>query len=236
MSLRSARDGFLEGYRIVLRSPTTAGPEEVLAALRRTGTFRSPFAHEGAAMAWTLRAERETDGSGGADALRRAAAAPWQPFLSLGVGCALSKLGRPNPTDVLECDGYGFQTGLLRGPWWKPSAVLDGRECPSRRAAIARGYGRALWFLTGGDAAVCARLVEGSPDAEHLWRGVGTACTFAGDPRDHAQILAAKAGGHLAGLRAGAQRALELWMSLGAPPAHAVRVAAMLDESRGTTP
>jgi hypothetical protein len=154
--------------------------------------------------------------------LLRSADERWPPFILLGVGCALARLGTALPGLPLERDGYGFQLGLQHGP---PRAAERQGD-----VHVARGRGRALWFVTGGDAHACARAIAACPaDSAALWRGVGTACTFAGDPRGHAPLLPELCGEHVAELRAGAATALALWAALGDVPPRARIASADLD-------
>ena len=81
-----------------------------------------------------------------------------------------------------------------------------------------------MWFATGGDARACARAITNATYAGGLWRGVGTACAFAGDPRNQAAHLPGLALEFADDVRAGAEGALTLWRSLGDDPPERVLV------------
>ena len=190
-------------------------PAALLDALLELGRLRTPFAFEGAAMAWRLRDEQD-DGPPRSDALAEAAACEWHPFLDLGVGCALARLGREPPTGPTILDGYGFQLGLRVG--------VSGLRTTTADPYSERGRGRALWFTTDGEASACAGAIANAKYASGLWRGVGTACAFAGDPRNQAAHLPGLALEFADDVRAGAESALTLWRSLGDDPPERVLV------------
>ncbi|MGH7613586.1 MAG: DUF1702 family protein [Gemmatimonadales bacterium] len=215
MSLALASDAFLEGYRLALADDSPANAHTLLVWLHDLGQLRTPFAYEGAALAWRLRDERQPRGR--VDSLFASASPVWHPFLGLGVGCALAKLGRCLPDDPAMLDGYGFYAGLFGGV----SHITAERTVPR----VERGRGRAFWFQTGGDAAACARLTAQGPYVEERWRGVATACAFAGDPKGQASWLPAMAAAFSSDLQDGAKEALRLWRSFGGEPPERVRVA-----------
>ena len=159
-------------------------------------------------MAWRLRDARDV-GPSRVEALLRTAGPEWHPFVRLGVGCALARLGLAAPEDPTVQDGYGFQLGLDSG--------VSGSRTRSLKPHFERGRGRALWFVTGGDARACARAIEGPGHRGELWRGIGTACTFAGDPLGEAGLLPPLAGVYATDLRRGSEVAMRLWASLGRP-------------------
>ena len=221
MSLTLASTAFLEGYRLALRGDVADAPDQLTQAIRGLGPLRAPFATEGAAMAWTLRGARES-APPQLDSLVRVMDACWHPFLRLGVGCALAKLSHPVPDAPDVQDGYGFQHGLTAIAWPPPAGPTPER--------LDRGWGRGIWFRTGGDADACARLIGDGPASEERWRGIATACAFAGDPEGHAARLRSLSGGRGDPLRSGARDALRTWRSLGTPPA---RVHAVVDVLEG---
>lgn len=231
MSLQLASSAFVEGYRLGRVRKPDGGVENLVAALGSLEILRLPFAIEGAAMAWELAGQ----GSGAATSsiLLDATRTAWHPFVHLGVGCALARRGVPPPEDPTVLDGYGFQLTLAGGV-----SGLANRRLPPRSE---RGRGRALWFVNGGSARACARTIGRSygeaADLDRranrvgeLWRGVGTACAFAGDPRGEATRLAGLAGPSRLEVRRGVDDALRLWRSLcGDPPARVRRVAEDVD-------
>lgn len=221
MSLAAASAAFLDGYRLALQDGEVGRAPALVRSLLTLGLERAPFAHEGAAMGWTLLEERTGDTADRIGALVAATREPWHPFVKLGVGCAFAKLGRRLPEDSVTRDGYGFQLGLVDKGWSRRDRIT----CPRAE----RGRGRALWFVTGGSVEACLALIGRGPHADERWRGVATACTFAGDPRREAAILARAACGREAVVAAGAREALRLWRALGGPPDRAVDAAAALD-------
>ncbi|NIX25590.1 MAG: DUF1702 family protein, partial [Actinobacteria bacterium] len=153
--------------------------------------------------------------------LRTACDPRWHPFLALGVGCALAKLRHELPEGPAVRDGYGFQLGLMeRG--WHPRGRPTTPE-------VERGRGRGLWFVAAGNADLCARLIGDAPHEDARWRGVGTACAFAGDPLGHAHRLPDLAGPWRPCIVDGARDALRMWRSLGPPPRRVLDTLAALD-------
>jgi hypothetical protein len=215
--LKRAAAVFLDGYRVSLESKD---PERTLHALEHMDLLEAPFAFEGAAMGFRIQDGDSPEAERSA-AFVAAASPRWHPLIRLGVGCGVARLGLGPPALPLELDGFGFMTGVLglgRRPVLEPISPHS-----------ARGRGRALWFTSGGDARACARAVRraatGKPE---LWRGVATACTFAGDPKGEAAMLLELSGDHAAHVAAGAAAALALWTSLGDRPPHAVTSFAIL--------
>ncbi|HSH75321.1 MAG TPA: DUF1702 family protein, partial [Longimicrobiales bacterium] len=202
MTLREASSAFLKGYEMARRDGDSADPAALLDGLAGLRSSIRPFAFEGAAMALAM---MDAEGAGErCGALIERSDPVWHTFLKLGIGCAWARLGREAPTDPLVLDGYGFQLGLRDGVWG-----IEGR---SMDPPAERGRGRALWFVTGGDGSACAAAI--SRAAGHrgeLWRGVGTACAFAGDPRGHAARLSGLANGLARHVRRGVEQGLQLW-------------------------
>ncbi len=60
MSLEVASAAFLEGYRLALADASPAKAHALIGQLHDLGHLRTPFAYEGAAMAWRLSDERRT--------------------------------------------------------------------------------------------------------------------------------------------------------------------------------
>lgn len=216
MTLRLASAAFLEGYALGRRQEDPADSAALLEELAGLDLAKRPFAFEGAAMAWEMsdaddrgdRAQRLLDGSG----------PEWRTFVLLGVGCARARLDEGTPTDPLVLDGYGFQTVLRDG--------VVGLDMPTLGPHAERGRGRALWFVTGGDAPACAGAIGRVGGAtDELWRGVATACAFAGDPRAQAGDLTGLAGEQSGAVRAGVEQGVGLWRSLGEVPARTAAVA-----------
>jgi hypothetical protein len=206
VSLESARHAFLEGYRLARARTEPSFRVDVLCdQLIGIGTARAPFAVEGAGLALRLRDEREASST--VEALSAVVPDPFRPFLMLGVGCALARLRLPPPEEPTTLDGYGFQVGLASG-----ASTRDRTDAGPR---FHRGVGRAMWFVTDGDARACGPLLRRGRHQAERWRGAGTACAFAGDPRGQARELLREGSGFEAALRTGAADALRLWRSLG---------------------
>lgn len=160
-------------------------------------------------MALWIGEERESSASRLAavvDALPTA----WRLFPMLGVGCALVRMARPVPVEPVVLDGYGFQTGLTSGGLLTVPL--------SASPEFQRGMGRAAWFATGGDARTCTSLLRRAGNSSEHWRGAGTACAFAGDPKGNAADLFRLGAGFETVLRSAAEEALVLWSSLGSQP------------------
>ncbi|MDX1493988.1 MAG: DUF1702 family protein, partial [Longimicrobiales bacterium] len=203
MSLELATSSFLEGYRIVSAAGPDRSPRPIVTKLLELEELSTPFAFEGAAMAWTVLDHRE--GHRSLASLVESAGEAWTPFVDLGHGCGLARIGSTPSGGDLVLDGYGFQLGLAAG------ISGMGRESPTPRSE--RGRGRALWFITGGEAGACAAAFGRASHPSELWRGLGTACAFAGDPLDNASRLPELAGVYGGDLRAGIQDAADLWSS-----------------------
>lgn len=227
MSLVAAKAAFHQGYRLGRLHLPESPPKALLEALRSLDPCDAPFAHEGAGMALRLRTDGDPDRST-VESFLESSAREWRPFILIGIGCGLAKLRRPAGDDPFIRNGFGFQQGLAEG--------VFAREGRDETPDSARGRGRALWFLTGGDSEACARNIRGLRIEPDLWRGVSTACTFAGDPRDHAPLLLSLAGSFAGEVEAGASDALQLWRAIGTPPQQTLDVAArLIRDTAGTT-
>jgi len=222
VSLEAATSAFLKGCRVALA--TDGSTPALYRGLLDLDPAERPFAFEGGAMECRLLDHR--DGGGRLDSLFAVAEGKWDPLLRLGVGCALARLGAELPRDAWTLDGFGFQMGLLGG--------ISGSRRSSGGLHYQRGKGRALWFLTGGRAEACARRLRGSDAEGALWRGVGTACAFAGDPLGGAGDVVRLADGFEEEVRAGVRDAVSLWRSLeGAPPDRTLAVEEAVGRPRG---
>lgn len=167
-ALDEAVGSFADGLRAAL-----AGRSEVRAA-------RPAIAREGLGMGAAL-----LDALAPARSSRLAALidGPLPYFVALGAGMAAARLDHdalPAPLAELGApgwDGFGFQRAILE-PHRLRGAVRLGHDDPCVRA----GAGRALWFLTAGDAdAILARAARIDPDARRdVLRGAGVASAFSG--------------------------------------------------------
>jgi hypothetical protein len=212
VTLELASDAFLSGYR---RARLGRGVSEDIAKLvpdlQNLGLERLPFAVEGAAMALEAmdeeRSNRDPTTRSLVDTFRSVVPDPWDPFVDLGVGCGLARRAAPLPEHATILDGYGFCVTLFGIASMQPEGEGE--------SPFHRGVGRAVWFRTGGHAQASAALVARLGGLDEHWRGLGTACVFAGDPRNHASLLRDLAEGSMASVRDGAAEALRRWDSLG---------------------
>lgn len=217
MSLEVASSAFLDGYRLALQG--TGEIETLLPALLDLEPLSRPFAFEGGAMGCRLLDRR--DGGQRTERFVSTAEGKWEPLIRLGIGCALARLRLDPPDDPRTLDGYGFQVGLMKGT----SASSE----PTRSPHSECGRGRALWFVTGGRADACARAIHGAASSDSLWRGVGTACAFAGDPLSWVSRLLEVAQGFENEVSRGVHDAVELWCALeGVPPDRTLKVARVI--------
>jgi hypothetical protein len=211
VSLALASSAFLDGYRLALSEEGEIAP--LVSALLRLEPLSRPFAFEGVALGCRLLDERD-DGERTTSFIS-SAEPKWGPLIRLGIGCALARLRIDPPDDDMILDGYGFQLGLAVGVARTTESAFH--------AEIGRG--RALWFVTGGRGHACARVIQGARSAGALWRGVGTACAFAGDPLSWAGRLRDAAGGFEDDVTRGVRDGVELWCSLeGSPPDRTIDV------------
>ncbi len=213
MILDRASRTFLEGYRVGLERAWDM--DALYRILLDFDPELRPFAFEGGAMA--ARTRDCVDSGGRAGALLGLVDPAWDPLVRLGIGCALARLGTDLPADPMTADGFGFQVGLKSG------TVVSDAGLGSAEAD--RGRGRALWFAAQGRLDVCVGRISGRASAGALWRGVATACAFAGDPYGEAERLLGAGGGFEEEIRAGVRHAAALWTALeGEAPARTVAV------------
>ncbi|OLT29963.1 enediyne biosynthesis protein [Nocardiopsis sp. CNR-923] len=224
---------FLTGYGHAVE---TGDPERVVPLLRGTPARFRGFAHEGAAMgftvldALTLRGTRLTaylDGPG----------RPHVYMAHVGAGWALARLPRPlwpradrfDPLlRWLVLDGYGFHEAYFRTDRTVRRRRVDDR--PARWSghpdyaprAIDQGIGRALWFVACADPVRAADLVEGFPVGRRadLYAGVGLAAAYAGGGDDRLAALRERAGEHTRWLAQGGAFAAEARVRAGLEVPH----------------
>lgn len=215
MTLSSASQSFLAGYRIALTNGSDRDVDTLIRDVLALGPHRAPFAFEGAGMGCRILDERH--GGRSTEELFQQTDPVWSPFLELGIGCALARLGHPPSQKPMVLDGYGFQRGLLDG--------VSGHGSGSLPPRAERGRGRAVWFLTGGRGRACVGIAGRSAHPDELWRGIGTACSFAGDPLEQAARLRELAGPYAGSLEAGVAGGVSMWTALDiAIPARTRRV------------
>ncbi|SHK09628.1 Protein of unknown function [Nocardiopsis flavescens] len=233
---------FLAGYG---HAAQTASPERTGPLLDAAPARFRGFAHEGAAMAFTV-----LDGLSPRGGLVRAyMAGPGEPHLYMahvGVGWALARLPRPLWPAVhtldpllrwLVLDGYGFHQAYFRTERFVRRRALDGR--PSRWSgdpgyaprAVDQGVGRALWFVACADGDLVADLVDSFPEERRadLYGGVGLAAVYAGGcDRSGLERLCGRAGAHRPRLAQGAAFAAEARLRAGLLVPHVEEAAGVL--------
>ncbi|WP_306369328.1 DUF1702 family protein [Nocardiopsis sp. CC223A] len=220
---------FLVGYGHAAQTADPGRTDRLLAEV--PVRFRG-FAHEGAAMAFTVLDALSPRGGRS----RAYMAGPGDPHLYMahvGVGWALARLPRPLWPTVrtldpllrwLVLDGYGFHQAYFRTERFVHRRARDGR--PARWSgrpeyaprALDQGVGRALWFVSCADPDRAADLVEsfGEERRADLYSGVGLAAVYAGGAdRAGLERLCRRAGTHRPRLAQGAAFAAETRMRAG---------------------
>jgi hypothetical protein len=193
--LEKIGETFLTGYAYAMEA---RGPSEAEQRLEDiTKPFRG-FGYEGAAMALTMLDALPLPGSGRMAAFIAGRGRDHIYMAYIGIGWAMARLPRfrwrgieaPDPLlRWLVLDGYGFHQAYFRTqryvhqrfcepefPW-----PADDPHCYARHA-IDQGIGRAMWFASGTDAGLLARMIESFPAARQpdLYSGAGLAVTYAG--------------------------------------------------------
>jgi len=116
---------------------------------------------------------------------------PHAYVFAIGQGLARARLRRRidfplaglSPLEAsLACDGYGFHHGFFTRPTDAAHARVPRRVGPGARRGFDQGYGRALWFVHGGESRRLAAAVAALAPERHegAWSGVGLAATYAG--------------------------------------------------------
>ncbi|MDE3723217.1 DUF1702 family protein [Nocardiopsis sp. N85] len=214
---------FLVGYG---HAAETGSPEDTDRRLADVPVRFRGFAHEGAAMAFTVLDALTPRGRRAAEYM----AGPGHPHLYMahvGVGWALARLPRPlwpsaHTLDPLlrwlVLDGYGFHQAYFHTDRFVRRRDRDTRPAhwsgdPGYAArAMDQGIGRALWFVACADPGRVADLVESFPERRRadLYSGVGLAAVYAGGAdREALERLRDRAGAHRRWLAQGAAFAAE---------------------------
>ncbi len=197
------------------------------------------FAIEGAGMSMAMRDSLEPWRRSEFDRLLTMAGAQHGYLIYVGLGWALARLPhalwprleRFDPLMVpLALDGYGFHQVFFHTRKTLDSA--EPPEFPTHRwpgptedahQQVMQGVGRGLWFVSGGNPQVAARLIGQYPARFHdsLWAGIGLAAAFAGG-RDERGLddVAHAAGTHLPWLRQGAAFGIEARIRGGTRTSH----------------
>jgi hypothetical protein len=182
---------FLAGYNAALRE---ASAERLRRILEDRPPYDRPFAHEGAAMGFGVRAALHA-GWCYNDFERRFIPALGDNYLYLyyvGLGwwfrlryqhqpwAVMGAIARYDPRYRYLClDGYGFMVGFYGGARLERARALSRLPGYGVHAAM-QGYGRSLWFLyrddPDGRAAAIAAFPQ--PFQGDLWAGWGLAAAF----------------------------------------------------------
>lgn len=167
------------------------------------------FAVEGAAMSCTLLDTVTLSGSRRLRALAENTGGAYPHLIHVGVGWALARLHRtrwPGMGDPmlrwLAWDGWGFHQAYFNPRRVFHDHWIERGARGTSRSIRDQGAGRALWFYTGTDPDLIARLIGAYPQHRRsdLWAGIGLAAAYTGVFRPLGDLLAAGAGyrAHLA--------------------------------------
>lgn len=212
--LETVGEMFLTGYAYAAEAKYVEDAVENLEQL--PVRFRG-FAYEGAGMGFAMRDGLPFGGRLTEKFLATAKGDEQVYIVYVGIGWALARLPRMRwakataaATDPLlrwlVLDGYGFHQAYFHTkryieeqyqepdfPW--PGGVA-GEYAPH---VIDQGIGRAMWFVAGSDADLCATMIEKFAPARHgdLYAGAGLAATYAGGAQeDELRVLRDRAGEH----------------------------------------
>ena len=186
---------FLHGYALAAEA---SDPLDAEAGLEQVPTRFRGFAYEGAGMGFAVRDGLPGGRRDHTPRFLRGRADAHVYMVYVGIGWAMARLPKFRWPDSraldplmvpLALDGYGFHQAYFKTgkyvrqqyrettfPWpTGPDAVYSPR-------AIDQGIGRALWFVSGTDAARCADTIDGfAPERRaDLYSGAGLAATYAG--------------------------------------------------------
>jgi hypothetical protein len=189
------------------------------------------FAFEGAAMSSTLLDTLTLSGSRRLRALAEGAGGSYIHLIHVGAGWALARLRRSRWRGIgdpmlrwLAWDGWGFHQAyfhprrVFHDHWVERGASGAGRSIRDQ------GTGRALWFYTGADPELIARLIGGYPRQRRsdLWAGIGLAAAYTGVHHPVNELITA-GDGYRAHLAQGAAFAAKAHVLGGHVPPGAVR-------------
>jgi hypothetical protein len=218
---------FLTGYAYAAEAKYVEDAVENLEQL--PVRFRG-FAYEGAGMGFAMRDGLPFGGRLTEKFLATGKGEEHVYIVYVGIGWALARLPRMRwakataaATDPLlrwlVLDGYGFHQAYFHTrryvdeqyeepdfPW--PGGVAGG-YAPH---VIDQGIGRAMWFIAGSDADLCATMIEKFAPARRgdLYAGAGLAATYAGGAQeDELRVLRDRAGEHRTSVAQGAAFAAE---------------------------
>lgn len=184
-ALEAAGRAFIGGYNAAL---TAASIDDLLAHLAACPQPMRGFAAEGAGMGIAI-GDALSLGRARLSSFIAATERDFTYLVHVGAGWAIARTpwrrrAILKPLDSahgwLAFDGLGFHDA-----YFNHSRIAAGwrRETQGYAArAYDQGIGRALWFVSGGDAPKAARLIAALPEARHgdLWSGLGLAMAYAG--------------------------------------------------------
>lgn len=213
--LETVGEMFLTGYGDAAEARTVREAEGHLEEL--PVRFRG-FGYEGAGMAFAMRDGLSLRGHLTEEFLR-GRGDDHVYMVYVGIGWAMARLPRMRWARAtaaasdpllrwLALDGYGFHQAYFHTQRYVGEQYRDQDfpwpGGPARGYAphvIDQGIGRALWFVTGSDADLCATTIEKFAPERHcdLFSGAGLAATYAGGAdEDELRVLWDRAGAHRA--------------------------------------
>ncbi|WP_307848354.1 DUF1702 family protein [Microbispora oryzae] len=189
------------------------------------------FAFEGAAMSCALLDTITMSGNRRLRALEESTRGSYVHLIHVGAGWAMARLRRTRWQGVahpmlrwLAWDGWGFHQAYFHPRRVFHDHWIERGARGATRPIRDQGAGRALWFRTGSDPRLIARLIEEFPEHRRsdLWAGIGLAAAYTGLSRPMDELLAAGAG-HRAHLAQGAAFAAKAHVLSGHVPPGSAR-------------
>ena len=102
----------------------------------------------------------------------------------LDLASTLSSVAPQMQVKVL--DGYGYWFGLFQRRATIRTQQIPAFITPEYQAGFDQGVGRAIWYITKGEAAKVQHIISYFPEARRadLWQGIGVALTYVGGCSD----------------------------------------------------
>ncbi|MDR8413082.1 DUF1702 family protein [Nonomuraea sp. 3-1Str] len=194
------------------------------------------FAFEGAAMSCTLLDTITLSGNRRLRALEEGTGGAYTHLIHVGAGWALARLRRTRWRGIghpmltwLAWDGWGFHQAYFNARKVFHDHWVERGARGATRSIRDQGTGRALWFYTGADPDLIARLIGAYPRHRQgdLWAGIGLAAAYTGVVHELDDLLAAGAG-HRADLAQGAAFAAKAHVLGGHVPSGSARAVGLL--------
>ena len=225
--LETVGEMFLTGYAYAAESKHV---EEAVDRLEQLPVRFRGFAYEGAGMGFAMRDGLPFGGTLCEKFLATEKGQEHVYIIYVGIGWALARLPRMRwakataaTTDPLlrwlVLDGYGFHqayfhtTKYVEEQYEEPGFPWPGGVAANYSSRVVdQGIGRAMWFIAGSDADLCATMIEKFDPARRgdLYAGTGLAATYAGGAQeDELSVLWERAGEHRGSLAQGAAFAAE---------------------------